>query len=105
MFSLGNNGKGFTEHSISLCLKLIEVLQSVEKDLVTGDITVQHFEMIDSKWDCQVYPILTALKWEIDPFKCALTKTENHVLLFKFYCALIRFLMEHLDSKLEGNGP
>lgn len=99
IYSTGSKGEGFSEHSISSCQKLCEILQSTESDIASGNVTINQFQRIENKWDNHIHPIMTTMKMNDGSFKDVLTKMRTHVCLFNFYQALLKIFISHLDTK------
>lgn len=77
-------------------------MHHVQDCLTSGDITVELFRKIDSKWKNQLCPILNSLKQNINNFKKALSSAKDRIILFQFHQALLEYLINHLDQKFEG---
>ena len=77
-------------------------MHHVQDCMTSGDITVELFQKIDSKWKDQLYPILKSLNQDINNFKKAMTSAKNRIVLFQFHQALLEYLINLLDQKFEG---
>lgn len=77
-------------------------MHHVQDCLTSGDITVELFRKIDSKWKNQLCPILNSLKQNINNFKKAMSSAKDRIILFQFHQALLEYLINHLDQKFEG---
>ena len=77
-------------------------MHHVQDCLTSGDVTVELFRKIDSKWKNQLCPILNSLKQNINNFKKALSSAKDRIVLFQFHQALLKYLINHLDQKFEG---
>ena len=77
-------------------------MHHVQDCMTSGDVTVELFRKIDSKWKDQLCPILNSLKQNIHNFKKAMSSAKDRIVLFQFHQALLEYLINHLDQKFEG---
>ena len=77
-------------------------MHHVQDCMTSGDVTVELFRKIDSKWKDQLCPILNSLKQNINNFKKAMGSAKDRIVLFQFHQALLEYLINHLDQKFEG---
>ena len=77
-------------------------MHHVQDCMTSGDVTVELFRKIDSKWKDQLCPILNSLKQNINNFKKAMSSAKDRIILFQFHQALLEYLINHLDQKFEG---
>ena len=77
-------------------------MHHVQDCMTSGDITVELFRKIDSKWNDHLLPILNSLNQDISNFKKAMSSAKDRIVLFQFHQALLEYFINHLDHKFKG---